>query len=106
LTDWDPSKWAILAFHHFGLATKLRRAKDEDINDCLENMRLKDRGIIPLEVKYDIPTWTRCDLQDFMAKENRCLVFLDGYIVDTTSYLSEHVSIVYVAKKELLINIQ
>jgi stearoyl-CoA desaturase (delta-9 desaturase) len=92
LTDWDPSKWAILAFHYLGLVTKLRRAKDEDIRDGLEYMRLKEHGITLLEEQDDIPTWTGQDLEGFIAKRNRCLILVDGCVVDATSYLPEHVS--------------
>ena len=46
LTDWDPTKWTILLLQFFGFATKLRRARDEDINNALIHMRLKEKGEI------------------------------------------------------------
>lgn len=90
LTDWDPSKWAILLFHYFGFATKLRRAKDEDIKDGLEYMRLKEQGKTLGEETRDLPTWTCHELKASVTKKSRCLILLDGYVVDATKYLSEH----------------
>ena len=98
LTDWDPSKWIILLLHFFGLVCGLRRAKDEDIKNGLEHMRMKEQGEAVIEEEEDIPIWSSNDVENFTAKENRCLILLDGYIVDTTSYLSEHVSAIYLVE--------
>lgn len=91
--DWDPSKWTILILHYFGLASKLRRAKGEDIRGGLEYMRLKDQGIEFSEEEDVLPNWTRTQLRDHVNKGNSCLIMLDGYVVDATSYLSEHVRV-------------
>ncbi|KAF9454214.1 hypothetical protein P691DRAFT_798462 [Macrolepiota fuliginosa MF-IS2] len=89
-SDWDPSKWAILAFDYLGLATKLRRAKDKDILDGLVYMRLKEQGVTISEEKEDVPTWTQTQIGSYLSTGNRCVILLDGYIVDATTYLSEH----------------
>ncbi|KAJ3569727.1 hypothetical protein NP233_g4868 [Leucocoprinus birnbaumii] len=76
---------------HFPMtsARSLRRAKDEDIKDGLEHMRMKDQGKLLVEEERDIPIWTHSDLINSAAKD-RCLILLDGYIIDATKYLSEH----------------
>jgi len=93
LTDWDPTKWIILLLQFFGFATRLRRARDEDIKNALDHMRLKEQGEMMAEEKEDLPIWIMSEVENLIAKENRCLILLDGYIVDTTSYLPEHVSV-------------
>ena len=93
LTDWDPTKWIILLLQFFGFATKLRRARDEDIKNALIHMRLKEKGEIMAEEKEELPIWLMSEAENLIAKENRCLILLDGYIVDTASYLTDHVSV-------------
>ena len=56
-------------------------------------MRLKEQGEMMAEEKEDLPIWIMSEVENLIAKENRCLILLDGYIVDTTSYLPEHVSV-------------
>ncbi|KAI5122380.1 hypothetical protein M0805_004137 [Coniferiporia weirii] len=43
--DWDPSKWLILLLHRFGLATGLRRARDEDVRSAEARMLKRARGL-------------------------------------------------------------
>lgn len=56
-------------------------------------MRLKDKGIMLPDQRDCVPNWTRKQLEQHIYNDDRCLVLLDGYIVDVTSYLSEHVCI-------------
>ncbi|KXN88871.1 Acyl-CoA desaturase [Leucoagaricus sp. SymC.cos] len=90
LTDWDPSKWAIIIFYYFGLATKLRRAEDEDIKAGLEHMRLKGHGIACPPDQDEVPVWNLQDLKAFMENGRHMLLLLDGYVVNATSYVREH----------------
>ncbi|KAL5494752.1 hypothetical protein ACEPAI_213 [Sanghuangporus weigelae] len=39
-TNWDPSKWIIVLLHRLGLATGLRRARNEDVKAAEARMRL------------------------------------------------------------------
>ena len=77
----------------FGFATKLRRARDEDIKNALIHMRLKEQGEMIAEEKEELPIWHMSEAENLIAKENRCLILLYGYIVDTTSYLTDHASV-------------
>ena len=79
LTDWDPTKWTILLLQFFGFATNLRRARDEDIKNALIHMRLKEKGEIMAEEKEELPIWLMSEAENLIAKENRCLILLDGY---------------------------
>ena len=38
------------------------------------------------------PSWTLEKAQEHAASAARCLIVIDGYIMDVTSYLKEHVS--------------
>ncbi|KAF6766735.1 hypothetical protein DFP72DRAFT_867422 [Ephemerocybe angulata] len=63
--DWDPSKWIILTLHRLGLIHGLRRAKEDDIADA------------------DLAVYRQ-------NKPASCLLVLDGFVLDVTSYLGEH----------------
>jgi hypothetical protein len=55
-------------------------------------MRSKDLGISFPTKEDNIPDWTLEQLEQYIYhNDGRCLVLLDGYIVDVTSYLVEHV---------------
>ncbi|PPR01932.1 hypothetical protein CVT24_001271 [Panaeolus cyanescens] len=90
--DWDPNKWIIICLYRLGLATGLRRAHSEDIDDALRYMKKKEAG--KLEPEYDAwdgKSWNTQQVLEF-ASENpgRCIVLIDGYAVDVTSYFGEH----------------
>lgn len=56
-------------------------------------MRLKEQGEMVADEKEELPIWLMSEVENLIAKESRCLLLLDGYIVDTTLYLPEHVSV-------------
>ncbi|KAJ3550848.1 hypothetical protein NM688_g4987 [Phlebia brevispora] len=102
--EWDPSKWIILALHYLGLVGRLRRAKQEDIDEAKRHMLIKSGNAI--ESGYssqgsvagsdehdhpDHPAWTLSQAQVYARERaGHCLVVLDGFILDVTTYLGEH----------------
>ncbi|KAH8102410.1 fatty acid desaturase-domain-containing protein [Cristinia sonorae] len=107
-TDWDPSKWIILALNALGLATGLRTARPDDIREALVHMHQKgyhhhrdlhapakyetssdDQSNDEPKVLYDI--WTLEEVKTYVqTKKNRCVVVVKGFILDVTEYLGEH----------------
>ncbi|KAJ8496691.1 hypothetical protein ONZ51_g948 [Trametes cubensis] len=104
--DWDPSKWVIILLHSLGLATGLRRARDEEIRVAREHMLLKEIAQAHTDgqvVGSDSTTgseeecedwqgqvWTVEQLAEYACGKGRCVLLLDGYAVDATEYLAEH----------------
>ena len=86
MIDWDPSKWIILALRKLGLVMSLRRARNGDLKEAIEYMHRKELGLV--EVKTD--TWY--EVQEYVEKQGKCVVMIDGFVVDVTSYLGDHVS--------------
>lgn len=93
LSEWDPSKWIILSLHRFGLATGLRRARDHDLKNAITYMHRKNHGIPqPVEEPWKGDVWNADKAADFISrKRERCIILLDGFFVDATGYLAEHV---------------
>jgi stearoyl-CoA desaturase (Delta-9 desaturase) len=96
LIDWDPSKWVILALHHFGLATRLRRAGEGDMKEATAYMQHKQSTGAPANVEdesqWDGEVWTMEQVVQYVkAKNGRCVVVLREFAVDVTAYLGEHV---------------
>ena len=105
--DWDPSKWVIILLHSLGLATGLRRARDEEIRVAREHMLLKeiaqahtDGQVVGSDSTtgseeecedWQGPVWTAGQLAEYACGKGRCVLLLDGYAVDATEYLAEHV---------------
>ena len=119
--NWDPSKWVIIVLHRLSLIQGLRRAREEDIQSAAEWMRrqrekiIKEKGdqvhihIHPPHTDFedsyytsnnsDVPRkfdiWDHKALHEYVnSKVGRCVILLDGYAIDVTSYLGEHVSLV------------
>ncbi|CAL1694421.1 unnamed protein product [Somion occarium] len=102
MSDWDPTKWIILALHKFGLVTGLRTARDADVMDAIVYMHSKGQHLPP--PKYDVyssddqesirslyENWDEAKLHEYVqAKKGRCVIVVKGYIVDVTGYLGEH----------------
>jgi len=42
-------------------------------------MRLKEQGGMMAEEKEELPIWLMSEAENLIAKENRCLILLDGY---------------------------
>ncbi|KAJ3511348.1 hypothetical protein NLJ89_g4142 [Agrocybe chaxingu] len=93
LLDWDPSKWIIFVLHKLGLATSLRRVRSEDLGEALRYMHKKTvLGIIePEDDSWDGPEWNIEQVKQFaQLKPGRCVVLINGFVVDATLYLGEH----------------
>ncbi|KAH0837854.1 hypothetical protein J3R83DRAFT_6080 [Lanmaoa asiatica] len=93
--DWDPSKWIIDGLHYLGLVTSIRRARPEDIDEARDYMRQKALGEKITSTKADESwsgkEWTIKETQEYAASNPaRCLVVVDGFVVDVTEYLKEH----------------
>ncbi|TFK77404.1 hypothetical protein BDN72DRAFT_867119 [Pluteus cervinus] len=92
--DWDPSKWIIVAMHHLGLIHGLRRAREDDMHDAVDFMLRKRQNHTPYDVVVDEwqgPTWDATRLQEYTGnKSYQCLIIIDDFVVDASSYLGEH----------------
>ncbi|KAL7285077.1 hypothetical protein ACG7TL_000169 [Trametes sanguinea] len=103
--DWDPSKWAILLLHRFGLASGLRRARPDEIRAARQHMLRKEIAELYADTKgasfatarvhggegeWEGPAWTMEQLMEYAGAEGRCILLLEGYAVDATEYLTEH----------------
>lgn len=94
MTDWDPSKWIILILHRLGFATGLRRARQEDIADAKNYMHYKTKyGVCPSNTEtWEGQVWNLEELKRYIrALPGQSVVIIDGYAVDATPYLAEHV---------------
>lgn len=96
-TDWDPSKWIILMLNRLGLATRLRRAKEQDLIEATEYMQLKTQHPhLASSLDNDTETWegdiwNQSQLSEYIsAKPGSCVIQIDGFAVDATKYLVEH----------------
>ncbi|KAJ3545681.1 hypothetical protein NM688_g5600 [Phlebia brevispora] len=94
--EWDPPKWILLVLHRFGLVTNLRRARPEDMDEAKLHMNLKAH-VRPevLQKLYaegtdEHPSWTIQKAQEYATSAARCLIVIDGYVVDATAYLKDH----------------
>ncbi|KAH9829447.1 fatty acid desaturase-domain-containing protein [Rhodofomes roseus] len=100
--DWDPSKWTILLLQQLGLAWGLKRARPEDVSEACLYMLHKHAGEVSgsdddsssgddadLPRSSDLEVWTCPDVQRYVDG-GRCVVVLDGLVVDVTGYLGEH----------------
>ncbi|KAH9947108.1 fatty acid desaturase-domain-containing protein [Amylocystis lapponica] len=97
--DWDPSKWVIFLLHALGLVSGLKRARNEDVYSAHAYMLQKERSSVPSEVVMEEegpwkgPTWTPDQVRTYVqagGRGGRCVVVLDGFVVDITAYLAEH----------------
>ena len=97
--DWDPTKWIIAAMHRLGYVKGLRRARDADLRAALAHMQLKghhhhETSDEEDEEPWNGPVWSVADLKD-KASQGACLLVIEGYVVDATAYLGEHVSYLF-----------
>ncbi|KAN0100144.1 hypothetical protein V8E55_000128 [Tylopilus felleus] len=90
--DWDPSKWIIDGLHYLGLVTSVRLARPEDIDDARHYMRQKALGkdTTDTDAPWRGTEWTLEEAHACAAASGRCLVVIDGFVVDVTDYLKEH----------------
>ncbi|KAI0726911.1 fatty acid desaturase-domain-containing protein [Fomitopsis betulina] len=105
--DWDPSKWAILLLQRLGLAWGLKRARPEDVHEAHTYMLHKHAGESSggdASCSSDgsseddagngdfatAQAWVEWGLEDVQNTKGKCVLVLDGFVVDATVYLSEH----------------
>lgn len=105
LSDWDPSKWAILCLHAMGLVSGLKRARPEDVSEALTYMSHKKENEGPghliaassdaePEDEWFGEVWTWVDVEEYVRAgrdSGRCVIVIDGFVVDVTGYLGQHV---------------
>lgn len=98
--DWDPTKWIIWALHTYTpLVPTIRRTKEAEINKAKAHVhRIQAERLTALvpEVEkskedHELPEWT---VEETLAQvaSGQALLLIDGYIVDVSDYLDEHVS--------------
>jgi stearoyl-CoA desaturase (delta-9 desaturase) len=94
LIDWDPSKWIILAMYKLGLVSSLRRARNADLKEAIEYMHRKEiLGVAEVETDtWSGEVWNARQVQEYIGNLRKCVVIVDGFVVDVTSYLGDHVS--------------
>jgi stearoyl-CoA desaturase (Delta-9 desaturase) len=96
-SDWDPSKWVIIALAKLGVVWGLRYASAEDIAAARAYMLAHgrdDRGAYDKAVEEDGwlgPTWTEAELEAHVKESDACIVLIDKYAVDVTRYIDMHV---------------
>ncbi|TEB38788.1 hypothetical protein FA13DRAFT_1724731 [Coprinellus micaceus] len=96
--DWDPSKWIIIALHRLGLVYGLRRAKQEDVSDAARYMHekhqygtLSESPTDESEDDWQGEIWDMDRLEKYQqGKPGKCIVLLDEFVLDVTSYLGDH----------------
>ncbi|KIJ13749.1 hypothetical protein PAXINDRAFT_176886 [Paxillus involutus ATCC 200175] len=93
--DWDPSKWIIASLYHFGLVSSVRRARPQDIKEAKRfmNQRTHDQNTTTTETDkaWNGPEWRIEEIEEYAAsKPEKCIIVIDGFVVDVTAYLKEH----------------
>jgi hypothetical protein len=96
-SDWDPSKWVILALAKLGVVWGLQYANAEDIAAARAYMLAHERdcrGADDNAVEEDGwvgPTWTEAELEAYVKESDACMVLIDKYALDVTRYIDIHV---------------
>jgi stearoyl-CoA desaturase (Delta-9 desaturase) len=97
MLDWDPSKWIILLLRRFGLVTGLRQAREEDISSARWHMDAKthSHGSHGHGLEFpetSVADMTLAEVQAYIERQgSRHVLLIDGWVVDATTYVSEHV---------------
>ena len=98
--DWDPTKWIIWALHTYTpFVPTIRRTKDAEIHKAKAHVhRLQAERLTALvpeleksKEDHELPVWTSEETSS-RAASGQALLLIDGYIVDVSDYLDEHVS--------------
>nr|GAT57421.1 stearoyl-CoA desaturase [Mycena chlorophos] len=93
ILNWDPSKWIIAILHRLGLVYGLRSVREQDMREALHYMHHKEKHGVPPE-DNDEPvkqSWTIERAKEYLcSQQGRCVVVIEDYFVDVTSYLGEH----------------
>jgi cytochrome b involved in lipid metabolism len=99
--DWDPSKWFIyLLYTYTPFVTSIKRAREQDVNNSLEYMKAKvsgkgtDSGYSSFNEEPG-EIWGIEEVERYVREKGRActLVAIDGWVVDVTGYMKQHVSI-------------
>jgi stearoyl-CoA desaturase (Delta-9 desaturase) len=96
-SDWDPSKWVILALAKLGVVWGLRYASAEDIAVARASMLAHERdrrGAYESAIEEEGwvgPTWTEAELEAYVKESDAFIVLIDKYAVDVTRYIDMHV---------------
>ncbi|KZW00434.1 hypothetical protein EXIGLDRAFT_604374 [Exidia glandulosa HHB12029] len=94
IDEWDPSKWLLLFLHRFGLVWGLRRAREADISWAVKDMRRREeakaQGLDPDEVCNGSDTDEGEQTEWNARAPGRCLLVIDGYVVDATKFMGDH----------------
>jgi len=91
--DWDPTKWIILGLYQLKLVSNLRRAREDDLVEAVQRMhrKLADGEVEPELDSWRGETWRIKQLEEYVeVAEGACVVVVDGFATDVTSYLGEH----------------
>ncbi|CCL98134.1 uncharacterized protein FIBRA_00128 [Fibroporia radiculosa] len=99
--DWDPSKWAILLLRLTGLASGLKQARPSDISEAQDYMLHKVSAEEYVDSSkgekstddWEGDRWTFAEVKSHVEAarlSGRCILIIDGYVIDATSYLGEH----------------
>ncbi|KAI0275182.1 fatty acid desaturase-domain-containing protein [Gloeopeniophorella convolvens] len=102
-SDFDPSKWVIILLEKLGIAYGLRRANPTDVAAAREYMIAQEKLGLghhhhhhavpekPVEAdEWTGPTWSEAELRKYVKESSKCVVVVDGYAVDVTSYAKVH----------------
>jgi len=88
--SWDPSKWVIKLLWYLGLATGLRKASDAEIRYCVKYMQSKKDNRDPVG-DVELESWNMGEVFDYIAEDKeRCVLVINGYVVDATTYMAAH----------------
>lgn len=127
IDEWDPSKWLLLFLHRFGLVWGLRRAREEDIDWAVRDMRrreeAKTKGLDPDEACAGSDTddpdashewvnsprvssdssdeetvWNLAKTLEYARTAGRCVLVVDGYVVDASKFMGDHVRLSHPAE--------
>jgi cytochrome b involved in lipid metabolism len=82
----------------FGLVTALRRAEEKDLLEAIRYMQEKEKAkLVDLDLdvdSWDGEFWNIARVKEFtQRKTGRCFILINGFVVDATPYLGEHVSV-------------
>jgi len=83
-----------LALYKLGLVTSLRRVRDGDQKEAIEYMHRKGTlGLVELKTDtWNGEVWNTNQVQEYVQKlPGNCVVLIDGFAVDATSYFCDHV---------------
>lgn len=105
-------------FQKLGLASGLRRARKDDIDAAKAWIKVHHHEPFPsletseedseLTTSSDSSEMEKWSLEKLMekAEERACLLVIDGYVVDASKYIGEHVSLFFKSPWIMLIFLQ